>query len=93
MLCATCKYWEDAGRVGECHRYPEALAKFPTHWCGEYINRNVGISKEIQVYNIYTDKNEIQHNVDNAFGSVQHNIEEIDTPIETQSKRGRPRKL
>lgn len=44
-LCKNCrffqKYWADTQdtSTGECHRWPEAVAKLPAHWCGEWKRR------------------------------------------------------
>jgi len=37
-VCVNCKFWEYTGHAGECHRYPTAIVKYQTHWCGEYLS-------------------------------------------------------
>jgi len=35
-VCENCKFWEYTGHAGECHRYPNAVVKYQSHWCGEF---------------------------------------------------------
>ena len=37
-VCENCKFWEYTGHAGECHRYPNAVVKYQSHWCGEYVS-------------------------------------------------------
>ena len=43
MTCATCRWWQQLTAVGQCRRYPPAVASQvrlpttgPNDWCGEY---------------------------------------------------------
>jgi len=35
-ICEHCKFWEYTGHAGECRRFPTAIVKYQTHWCGEF---------------------------------------------------------
>lgn len=38
-ICEYCKFWEYTGHAGECHRYPNAIVKYQSHWCGEFLGK------------------------------------------------------
>ena len=44
--CISCKFFITGGQLGSCRRFPQALNKAPSDWCGEYIFANVARTKD-----------------------------------------------
>ena len=36
MNCSSCRYWVPQQIIGVCKRYPEAVNKPASDWCGEF---------------------------------------------------------
>ena len=36
MECKDCRFWRAEGHLGSCKRFPKALTKSHSDWCGEY---------------------------------------------------------
>lgn len=41
MKCQQCKYYVIGELMGQCNRFPRPVNKGPSHWCGEYVVKEV----------------------------------------------------
>jgi hypothetical protein len=41
MKCKQCKYYTIGELMGQCNRFPRPVNKSPSHWCGEFVLKEV----------------------------------------------------
>jgi hypothetical protein len=41
MKCKQCRYYTIGELMGQCNRFPRPVNKSPSHWCGEFVLKEV----------------------------------------------------
>lgn len=54
MKCQQCKYYVIGDLMGQCNRYPKPISKGPSHWCGEFVEKQVVLEVVPEVVQVAT---------------------------------------